>query len=530
MKLILLACLLLVLGLGSCKKTEHFDIVIKGGSVLDGSGSPAVKTDIGIREGKIVSIKNLSDAQATQTIDATGLTVSPGFIDLHAHIEPIMSLPDAESNIRQGVTTAVGGPDGGGPWPFGSYLDSLDNHFKLGINVAYLTGHNVIRYQVMQNAARKPTDAELNAMKEMVKQAMEEGAFGLSTGLKYMPGTFAKTSEVIELSNVAAGMKGFYTSHLREEGLGLLAGVREAIVIGKESGIPIVLTHHKAMGKPMWGKSIVTLGLVDSARSVGIDVMMDQYPYTASSTGLSVLIPTWAMAGTREEFIKRTKRKSTYDSIMAAIRFNLENDRGGGDIKMVQFSMVEWDTTLNGKTLYDYAVRKGVAPNVDNGAKLVLELELKGSASCIFHAMSEEDVERIMKHTYTMIASDGETVKFGVGHPHPRAYGTFPRVLGRYVREKKIITLEDAIRKMTSLPASRMGLTDRGLLKEGYVADITIFDADKVIDKGTFEKPHQYPEGIEYVIVNGVVTVEKGTMTKNRGGKVLRGPSYSTKP
>ncbi len=285
-----LAILVLILVLLSCSKEKvHYDLIIEGGQVLDGTGSEPINTDLGIRAGVIVRIGDLEEAEAGERIDARGLTVSPGFIDLHAHIEPIMRLPDAESAVRQGVTTSVGGPDGGGPWPFGPYLDSLENHFSLGINVAYLTGHNVIRYEVMGNQNRKPTDAELQTMKDMVKSAMEQGAFGLSTGLKYLPGTFAETSEVIELSKVAGSMGGIYTSHLREEGLGLLKGVREAILIGREANIPIVLTHHKAIGKRMWGASKITTGLVDSARKAGIDVMMDQYPYTASSTGLAVL-------------------------------------------------------------------------------------------------------------------------------------------------------------------------------------------------------------------------------------------------
>jgi dihydroorotase/N-acyl-D-amino-acid deacylase len=253
---------LLLLVVLSCS-SPSYDIIIKGGKVLDGTGATAIKADVAIQNGMIVKIGDLGAAKATKTIDATGLIVSPGFIDLHAHIEPIMSLPDAESNVRQGVTTAVGGPDGGGPMPFKPYLDSLDK-FRLGINVAYLTGHNVIRYAVMKNDNRKPTPEELEKMKALVKDAMDAGAFGISTGLKYMPGTFSETSEVIELSKVAAAQGGFYTSHLREEGLGLIAGVKEAIVIGKEASIPIVLTHHKAIGKPMWGKSVVTLGLFAS--------------------------------------------------------------------------------------------------------------------------------------------------------------------------------------------------------------------------------------------------------------------------
>ncbi len=524
-----LIAIIFLLTLASCAKKERYDLIIEHGSVLDGTGIPAVQADLGIREGRIVKVGDLGNAEATNRIDATGLTVSPGFIDLHAHIEPIMRMPDAESHIRQGVTTALGGPDGGGPWPFGKYLDSLSNNFALSMNVAYLTGHNTIRRKVMGNENRKPTPAELDTMKSMVRQAMNEGAFGISTGLKYLPGTFSETTEVIALSQVAGSMGGIYTSHLREEGLGLLAGVREAVRIGREANIPIVLTHHKAMGKPMWGASKITTGIVDSARAAGLDIMMDQYPYTASHTGLSVLIPSWALEGSSEDFKKRVSNKGERTRIMEGIKFNLLNDRGGGDLKNIQFANVAWDSTLQGKTLYDYVVLQGKEPSLENGATATIEMQLKGGAGCIFHAMSEEDVVHIMQHPFTMHASDGGLAKFGEDHPHPRAYGTFPRILGHYVRELKVLTLQEAIRKMTSMPAQRLKLNDRGVIKEGNVADITIFDAERIIDKATFEKPHQYPVGIEFVIVGGVVTVEKGAMTTKRGGKVLRGTDYLSK-
>lgn len=519
-----LFCLLMIMT--ACQEKAHYDLVIINGSVLDGSGVPAVKADIAIRDGVLVKIGDLRSFIADQTIDASGLTVSPGFIDLHTHIEPIMEMPDAESHVRQGVTTALGGPDGGGPWPFGHYLDSLRDHYELGMNVGYLVGHNAIRRRVMGNENREPSTEELEKMKRMVGEAMKQGAFGISTGLKYLPGAFSKTPEVIELSKVAAGLGGIYTSHLREEGLGLIAGVKEAIEIGREASIPIVLTHHKAIGKPMWGASRITTAMVDSARSLGIDVMMDQYPYTASYTGLSVLFPAWALEGTEADFKTRTETKSLKEKMLREIVFNINNDRGGGDLSRIQFARVSWDSTLEGKTLLDYAMREGVEPTPENGASLAVDIQLKGGASCIFHAIGEEDVERIMQHPFTMHASDARLSRLGEGHPHPRAYGTFPRVLGVYVREKEILTLEEAIRKMTSLPASRLGLTDRGLVKEGYAADLTVFDAGRVKDRATFEQPHQYPVGIEWVVVNGHVVVQEGKLTGNRGGQVLRGPAY----
>jgi len=505
----------------SCNNRDPYDIVIRNGTIIDGSGSGEFISDIGIRDGKITDIRRLKNAKAVQTIDATGLVVSPGFIDLHVHIEPIMEFTGAQNHLVQGVTTVLGGPDGTSPWPFGKYLDSLDSYFDLGINVAYLTGHNTIRRKVMGNTDRKPSEEELGRMKEMVRQSMEEGAFGISTGLKYLPGTFSETSEIVELSKVAAGMGGFYTSHLREEGLGLIESVREAIIIARDAGIPVVLTHHKVIGKPMWGKSIITTGLVDSARNQGLDVMMDQYPYTASCTGIGVLFPSWAIEGSADDFKKRINNPVTRDSILKGIEFNILNDRGGGDARRIQFGTVKWDTTLEGKTLYDYAVREGVNTDPLSCANLVVRIQLNGGASCVYHVMTDDDVERIMKHPFTVIASDG-----GEYVPHPRSFGTYPRVLGYYVREKQILTLNEAIMKMTSMPAKRMGLKDRGIIKEGFAADITIFNRDRINDKSTYDKPRESPAGIEYVIVNGSVSLINGEPTENRSGIVLRGPAF----
>jgi dihydroorotase/N-acyl-D-amino-acid deacylase len=359
-------------------------------------------------------------------------------------------------------------------------------------------------------------------MTALVRGAMHDGAFGLSTGLKYLPGTFAKTDEVIALARAAADSGGIYTSHLREEGLGLLDGVGEAIRIGRDAHIPIVLTHHKAVGKPMWGASVKTLAMVDSARAAGVDVVIDQYPYTASHTGLNVLIPSWAGAGGDSAFVRRLGVPALRDSMLRGVVDNIMNDRGGGDIARVQFARVAWDHSLEGKTLADWAKREGLAPTPENGAKLVLEAEKRGGANAIFHVIDERDVERIMRHPQTMIASDGRLSRPGDGHPHPRAYGTFPRVLGVYAREKKLFPLEEAVHKMTGMPAARLGLTDRGRLTEGAAADLVVFDPNTVRDQSTYEAPHQYAAGIPYVIVNGVVAVDAGRPTAARAGKVLR--------
>ncbi len=503
----------------SCQ--QEYDIIIINGSVYDGSGNPPVQTDIAINGDKIAKIGSLKNANGKRVIDATGIAVAPGFIDLHAHLDPLLELPGAESAIRQGITTSLGGPDGSSPWPLDKYLDKADS-LGMGMNVAFLIGHNTIRRNIMQLENRAPTAAELDSMKAQVAQGMKDGAFGISTGLKYLPGAFSKVEEVIELSKVASQDGGIYTSHLREEGIGLFEAVAEAIDIGRIANIPVILTHHKAIGTKMWGGSVTTLAMVDSARQLGIDVMIDQYPYNASYTGIGVLIPAWAMAGGREEFKKRIDNKVMKDSIKKGIIHNILYDRGGADLNRVQFALVDWKKDLEGRTLHDWLVEKKMETTVENGAELVIEAQLNGGASCVYFAMDDADVERIMKHSQTMIASDGRLAKPGDGHPHPRWYGTFPRVLGVYVREKKILPLEVAIQKMTTMPADRLGLTERGRIKENAFADIMVFNPETVKDKATFQDPHQYPEGIDYVLVNGKLAVDGGEYKNIRSGKVLR--------
>jgi dihydroorotase/N-acyl-D-amino-acid deacylase len=501
----------------------RYDLLITGGTVIDGTGTPRYRADVAITGDRIAAISRepIARSSAARAIDASGLTIAPGFIDLHAHIEPLLRMPDAESHVRQGVTTAVGGPDGGGPWPFARYLDSAQT-LGVGMNVAFLVGHNTIRRNVMQLDNRAPTPAELEQMRGMVAQGMHEGAFGLSTGLRYLPGTFSNTDEVVALTQVAKDSGGIYTSHLREEGLGVIEGVAEAIEIGRRTGITIVLTHHKVIGKPMWGQSVRTLAMVDSARTAGVDVRIDQYPYTATSTGIGVLVPTWALAGGDSAFERRVADPALRDSIVRGIVQLLMTDRGGGDLARVQFARVSWQPTLEGRTLHDWAVERGLPSTAETGAQLVIEATQRGGASAIYHVLDEGDVERIMRHPQTMIASDGRLSRPREGHPHPRAYGTFPRVLGRYVRERQVLTLEDAIKKMTSMPAATLRLTDRGRLVPGARADLTIFSADSVSDGATFQDPHQYPSGIPYVIVNGTLAVDEGRFTGARAGRVLR--------
>jgi len=508
--------------LGGC--TKRFDLLIKSVIVYDGSGSAPIRASVAVSDDRIVKIGNLRNALGKETIEGQDLAIAPGFIDMHAHLEPLTLYPDAKSHVMQGVTTALGGPDGGSPLLIGNYLDTLEK-IGTGLNVAYLIGHNTIRNHVIGPVNRSPDPEELAQMKKLVADGIDEGAFGMSTGLKYLPGTFAETPEIIALAKEASKKGGIYTSHLREEGLGLLESVEEAIEIARKAGITVVLTHHKAIGEPMWGASQQTLALVDKARNEGLDVRIDQYPYTASHTGISIMIPSWAL--TREDeidFASRCQNRILRDSIKKGIIHNMIDDRGGNDLHRVQFSKIDWKPEFTGLTLHDLVVASNMEPTIENGAEMVIEIQLHRGANCIYHVIDSLDVVRIMQHPQTMIASDGRLSQPGKGHPHPRAYGTFPRVLGYYSRELGVLTMEEAIQKMTSMPADALGITDRGLIQKGAFADLVIFNPKTVKDQATFQDPHHYPRGIEYVIINGVMAVRKGRFLDTRNGKILRKP------
>ncbi|MBU6367417.1 MAG: amidohydrolase family protein [Gemmatimonadetes bacterium] len=502
-----------------------YDVVLANATLVDGTGAPRRRGHVAMADGMIAAVQEapLPVGSAVRTIDVRGQVVAPGFIDLHAHLEPLLELPDAMSAARQGVTFALGGPDGGGPFPLAATMDSAAAT-GIGINVGYQVGHNTIRRQVMGTANRAPSAEELARMRAMVGQGMRDGAFGLSTGLIYIPGTYSNLDEVLALAEEAGRAGGMYTSHLRGEGLALIEGVAEALEIGRRARVPVVLTHHKAVGPRMWGQSVTTLRMVDSARAAGTDVMVDQYPYTAASTTFDVLLPPWALAGGRDSLRARLAVPAQRARIEAEILGLLRNDGGGGDARRVQFASVPWDSTLNGRTLRDWADRRGVGAGLEAVVPLVIEGYFNGGAAVVLHLMDEGDVRRIMAHSTTMIASDGRLSAPGNSVPHPRNYGTFPRVLGEYVRERQVLTLEEAVRKMTSMPAARLGVTDRGCLRVGCAADVVVFDPGTVRDRATFTAPHQYPEGIPWVFVNGVAVVADGVPTGARPGVVVRKP------
>ena len=514
------------------KGRPGFDIIIKNGTIIDGLGSKPVQADIGIFQGIIKKIGSLDEKKAKKVINAANLMVCPGFIDLHTHTdEGILDQPEAHNYIHQGVTTVVGGNCGGSQFPIGEFLKNLEKK-KIALNFCTLVGHNTIRNKVMGNADREASVEELTEMKKMVEQAMQEGAVGISTGLKYIPGAYAKIGEVIELAKVVRQYGGFYATHMREEGQGILEAVQETIDIGKSARIPVHISHHKITSVDCWGYSEKTLGMVDDARKAGIDATLDQYPYPATSTGLTVLFPPWALEGTPEQMIERWNNKKLRPQIIEKIIYNIRHDRGGNDLSRISMARYTPEPGLEGLTIAQVLEKKGMPATLEAGAELIMQLQLKGMAGerelvqAIYFCLDDADIERIMKHPSVSHGSDGEITTFNVGKPHPRNYGTFPRVLRLYVREKGILTFEEAIRKMTSLPASRLGLMDRGCIKEGYYADIAIVDPGKVSDTATWESPHSYPTGISYVLVNGQPVIENNKFTGVYPGMVIYGKGY----
>ena len=505
-------------------QTASYDLVLRDAKIFDGTGGSWYRGDVAVSGDSIAALGVLPPHTARESVDLRGLALTPGSIDTHSHARSgIFSTPSAENYIRQGVTTVIEGPDGGSPIPLKPFMDKLAAT-RMAINFGMMAGQGSVRAAVLGSENRKATPGEIARMRELVRQAMVDGAFGLSTGLFYVPGNYSPTEEVIELAKVAGAMGGIHTSHMRDEAAGLLESVRETIRIGEEGGLPTQVTHHKVIGKPNWGKSVETLRLVEEARRRGVDTTVDQYPYTASSTGFTALFPQWALAGGQKALLERLDAPDTRSRIRQVIVERIETDRGGGNPGNIQFASCLFDASLTGKTLADAVKARGLAVTIGNAAEVAIEIQRKGGCSTIYHAMSEQDLERILVYPHTMIASDGGIPLFGSDQPHPRNYGAFARVLARYVREKKLLTWEEAIRKMTSLPASRFRLMDRGLIRPGMKADLAVFDPERVLDKADFTHPHQYAEGWVHVWVNGRAVLRDGRMTGELPGRVLYGP------
>ena len=519
--------LLLLLALATLPATaaaQTYDVLITGGTVVDGTGAERFAADVAIVDGRIalVSREPVDPSLAATVIDARGQVVTPGFIDNHSHVQQsIADYPLAENFLRQGITSLVVSLHSGDqPWPLEEFASGLE----MAPNVGFFAGHTWTRKQVLGMENRAPTPEELEEMKALVDQSMREGALGLSTGLLYVPANFAETEEVIELAKVASAHGGIYVSHMRNEGSGLLESVAEVIRIADEAGLPAQINHHKASGAGQWGWSEKSLAMIDSANAAGLIVTHDLYPYAASSTSSAILFPQWALAGGAEDFAARVADPDTRARMEADMRTIFMTDRVGADMSRIQFRVLGSDESWNGKTLADYAADRGLPNDLETGIALAIELQLKGGFSAIYHAMDEGDVIRIMQHPLAMIETDGDAVGYGVGYPHPRSYGAFPRVLARYVRELGVITLEEAVKKMTSMPARWIGRDDMGVIAEGMRADIAVFDPDVIADRATFSDPHQYSVGITDLLVNGVPVIRDGGLTGEKPGRWLRGP------
>lgn len=506
--------------------------LLKGGTVYSGQDEAPVVADVWIQGDRIIAVGESSQVEPDTVIIVKGLAVTPGFIDLHSHAvrenadrSGLILYPEAENVVRQGVTTLIGGPDGGSPLPLQATFEVLEAQ-GMAVNYGSFVGHGSVRGSVMGLEDRLPTQEEIDRMQAVVETAMQQGAYGLSSGLVYIPGKFSETEEVIELAKVAGEHGGIYISHMRNEALEVFESVEELIRIAEEGGLPGQITHAKAMGTAMQGRAKDMLALVDAAVERGVDITLDQYPYPAGSTGLTVQFPRWSRDGGNDQLAERLKDPEMRARIHEALVYQLTHVRGRNDPANVQLALCNFDHSLNGLNLAQLLRQQERDITVENAATLIIELQEAGGCSAIYHAMHPEDVVTIMQHPRTMISSDGGVEVPGSNNPHPRNYGAYARVLGSYVREQGVLPLHTAIHKMTLMPAMRIGLEERGRIEVGAIADIAVFDPATVIDRATFADPHQYAEGLVHVFVSGEAVLSNGEVTGLRPGQVLRSSSY----
>lgn len=549
--------LVLAIGLGACQTSPTFDLVIRGGSVFDGTGKPAERVDVGVRGDRITAVGDLSGQRAGREIDATGLTVAPGFIDVQGQSgTTLLADGNGESHLRQGITTEVIG-EGGSPafWtppaadatalrPLGISVDwtGFDGYFRklsergIAMNLGTLVPATMVREQTIGLDNRDPTPEELARMEDMVDQAMRNGALGLSSALIYPPGSFAKTSELIALARVAARHQGIYVSHVRGESFNLFKALDEALEIGREAKIPVVIFHLKVAARSNWGRMGEAVGKLAAAYRDGMLVSATMYPYTAGGTGLAASLPLWVQEGGREKMLDRLTDPATRARARNEIETTIdgwENLILGSGFDGIQIANVPQtsDQSVIGKRITEIATERNQDP-WDTFFALLLETE--GRAGALYHMMSEQDVKTGLQWTFVTIGTDSSALRTeGVlarGSPHPRAYGTFPRVLGKYVRDEKVLQLPDAIHRMTGLAASRFGIRDRGIIRHNMYADLVVFDPNTVKDNATFEKPHQYPTGIMHVVVNGVPVLDPNGLTGSRPGRPVYGPGRTPSP
>lgn len=527
----------------------EFDLVITGAEIIDGSGGSPFSGDIGIRQRRIACIGDLHAAKARSVIDATGLTVAPGFIDVHTHIE--RNVPQAggflaPNFVRQGVTTVITGNCGRSFLEIGKFFRRIEANGSQ-VNVASLVGHNTIRSQVMKQRSAVPSKAEMAELEKLVEAAMQDGALGISTGLVYVPGTFAKTEEISSLARVVANENGIYVSHLRDEGSRGREALEEAIFIGQETGVHVHVSHFKAQGPNEWGSAESRLHLVQAANDRGVVVSLDQYPYRASSTGLAVLLPSWLSEGDLASAKRKLRDPATRKRVRSEMLAQLKRN-GWKDYEFARIAYYQFDQSLVGLNIAEIthkragravsastaiirsALKGSEVANRSDGddelgrqAETVIDLFSHGGAQMVFFDMSEDDVELIMKNPQVMFGTDSSVREENPAVlPHPRGMGTFPRILGLYARDKNLFTLEEAVRRMTSLPAKTFGLRDRGLIRENNWADLVIFNRNRILDTATFEKPFSFPVGVEYVIVNGSIVLDHHQFLKALPGSAIR--------
>ncbi len=526
-KTLLTLCILLSLLVAPAAESSsaEFDLLITRGRVVDGTGNPWFEADLAIKDGRIAAIGRIEASRAAKTIDAKGLIVAPGFIDVHTHIEGgIFELPATENFLRMGVTSVVTGNCGGSALDLGEWFAKLEAK-GISINIAALVGHNTVRRAGMNgDFDRPPAAEELQKMRDLVDRAMRAGAVGLSTGLEYIPGTYGKTDEIAELAKVAAKHGGLYATHMRDEGEFVEKSIRESLEIGALAGCPVEISHFKISSKKRWGASAATIRLVEEARARGQQVTVDQYLYPAGSTGIGILFPSWVFEGGAEKSKERLMQPDSRDRVRREL-IEKAAAQGFSDFSFAVVANHSANQTFNGKNIAEITKLTTGKSDANAQAEQVIEIQLAGGAQMVLHKMSEADVERIFKQPFTMIASDAGVIDAGSASiPHPRGFGNNARVLGLYIREKRLLSLEEAVRKMTSLPAGTFKLWDRGLLRPGMAADLVIFDEKTVADRATFQEPKQFPIGIEMVIVNGQIVIERGAHNGAKSGRILRGP------
>ncbi len=500
------------------QQPSRFDLLIRNAHVFDGNGNPWIRADVGVTGDRIHAVGNLDRALATKTIDANGLALTPGFIDVHSHAGGGLAtaeLKHGQPVLAQGITTVLVNPDGGGPTDLADQRARYEQQ-GIGLNVGLMVPHGSIRQAVLGMTDRDPDSEQLARMVDLVRQGMRAGAFGLSSGLYYAPGSYSKTGEVVAMARMAAQFGGVYSSHIRDEAdytIGVVAAVQEVITIAEQAGLIGVVSHMKALGPASHGLSLALIERIEAARARGVQVYSDQYPYNASGTGIGgALIPRWAQVGGRDALLKRIKGADRA-KVLEDVKVNIAR-RGGADTLVI--SRYAPDPSIEGRHIGELAQKAATTPE-----EHALSLLERGDASLVSFNMSERDIELIMRQPWNMTSTDGDLVPMGRGKPHPRAYGAFPRKLRLYGRERAVVDLPFAIRSMTSLSAQVFALKDRGQIRAGAFADILMFDPAKVHDAATYQEPHQLAEGMTHIVVNGVIVRENGTFTGELPGRVL---------